>query len=185
MQNQELTYKAIYSKLAKRTEKYAADVRNVYLKRMGELAMLCEGVEIPDGKVFHFNDYPEIATEAQKQLRAMYSELYQCVRGDVTREWYYANDDVDRLVKAMFGKEAAEQHKVVIRPRENTGAPVRNSAFEQGSEFADAPGSSRNGKGPHYSCTFYSSCTMEALEKRAYEWYAAAILSEIILKHTK
>ena len=109
MQNQELTYKAIYSKLAKRTEKYAADVRNVYLKRMGELAMLCEGVEIPDGKVFHFNDYPEIATEAQKQLRAMYSELYQCVRGDVTREWYYANDDVDRLVKAMFGKEAAEQ----------------------------------------------------------------------------
>ena len=79
MQNQELTYKSIYSKLAKRTEKYAADVRNVYLKRMGELARLCEGVEIQDGKAFHFNDYPEIATEAQKQLRAMYSELYQCV----------------------------------------------------------------------------------------------------------
>ena len=109
MQSQDLTYQKIYAKLAKRTEKYAADVRNVYLKRMGEIARLCEGVEIPDGKVFHFNDYPEIATEAQKQLRSMYSELYQCVRGDVTREWYYANDDVDRLVKAMFGKEAAEQ----------------------------------------------------------------------------
>lgn len=109
MQSQDLTYQKIYAKLAKRTEKYAADVRNVYLKRMGEIARLCEGVEIPDGKVFHFNDYPEIATEVQKQLRSMYSELYQCVRGDVTREWYYANDDVDRLVKAMFGKEAAEQ----------------------------------------------------------------------------
>lgn len=109
MQSQELTYQKIYTKLAKRTEKYAADVRNVYLKRMGEIARLCEGVEIPDGKIFHFNDYPEIATEAQKQLRSMYSELYQRVRGDVTREWYYANDDVDRLVKAMFGKEAAEQ----------------------------------------------------------------------------
>ena len=109
MQNQELTYKAIYTKLAKRTEKYAADVRNVFLNRMGEIAKLCEGIEIPDGKVFHFNDYPEIATDVQKQLRAMYSELYQCVRGDITREWYYANDDVDRLVKAMFGKEAAEQ----------------------------------------------------------------------------
>lgn len=109
MQSQDLTYQKIYTKLAKRTEKYAADVRNVYLKRMGEIARLCEGVEIPDGKVFHFNNYPEIATEAQKQLRSMYSELYQCVRGDVTREWYYANDDVDRLVKAMFGKEAAEQ----------------------------------------------------------------------------
>ena len=77
MQNQELTYKAIYTKLAKRTEKYAADVRNVFLNRMGEIAKLCEGIEIPDGKVFHFNDYPEIATDVQKQLRAMYSELCQ------------------------------------------------------------------------------------------------------------
>lgn len=109
MANTELNYKSIYSKLSKRTEKYAADVRNVFLNRMGEIAKLCEGVEIPDGEVFHFNDYPEIATKAQEQLRAMYSELYQCVRGDIVREWYYANDNVDRLVKAMFGKEATEQ----------------------------------------------------------------------------
>lgn len=109
MQSQELTYKAIYAKLAKRTEKYAADVRNVFLNGMGEIAKLCEGIEIPEGEVFHFNDYPEIATQVQERLRSMYSELYQCVRGDIVREWYYANDDVDRLVKAMFGKQAAEQ----------------------------------------------------------------------------
>ena len=109
MKSQELTYKAIYAKLAKRTEKYAADVRNVFLNGMGEIAKLCEGIEIPDGEVFHFNDYPEIATQVQERLRSMYSELYQCVRGDIVREWYYANDDVDRLVKAMFGKQAAEQ----------------------------------------------------------------------------
>lgn len=106
---QELTYKNIYAKLEKRTAKYAVDVRNLFLTRFGEIASMCEGVDVPDDEVFRFNDYPEIATKVQENLRKMYSELYQLVRGNIVQEWNYANNMTDRMVKQLFGKEAEEQ----------------------------------------------------------------------------
>ena len=106
-----LNQKELYEKLLKRTEFYAAGVRKIMQERIGEIAAMCAGLEVDDEKLFAFSDYPDISPKVQEKLRQMYSEVYQSVRGNVTREWNYSNVANDALVKGVFGRKSIEsQH---------------------------------------------------------------------------
>lgn len=105
----QLDWKQIYSKLGKRTEWYALAVRDMFQQRIGEIVAMCEGLEIEEGKPFAFADY-EIAPKVDKKLRQLYAEVYRAIRGNVVREWNYANDTTDKLIKGLFGKGCMEDN---------------------------------------------------------------------------
>lgn len=104
-----INWKEVYGKLAKRTEWYALAVRDTFQKRIGEIVAMCEGLELEEGKPFAFADY-EIAPKVEKKLRQLYAEVYRSIRGNVVREWNYANDTSDKLVKGLFGKASIEDN---------------------------------------------------------------------------
>lgn len=105
----QIDWKQVYSKLGKRTEWYALAVRDMFQQRIGEIVAMCEGLEIEEGKPFAFADY-EIAPKVDKKLRQLYAEVYRAIRGNVVREWNYANDTTDKLIKGLFGKGCMEDN---------------------------------------------------------------------------
>jgi hypothetical protein len=109
MATKTIDQKELYAKLHKRTEWYAASVRNIMQERIGEIIKLCDGLEVDDEKPFAFADY-DISTKVQEKLRQMYSEVYQCVRGNIVREWNYSNVANDTLVRGIFGKKATDKN---------------------------------------------------------------------------
>lgn len=104
-----IDWKQVYSKLGKRTEWYALAVRDTFQQRIGEIIAMCEGLELEEGKPFAFADY-EIAPKVEKKLRQLYAEVYRSIRGNVVREWNYANDTTDKLIKGLFGKGCMEDN---------------------------------------------------------------------------
>lgn len=109
MATKTIDQKELYAKLLKRTEWYAASVRNIMQERIGEIIKLCDGLEVDDEKPFAFADY-DISTKVQEKLRQMYSEVYQCIRGNIVREWNYSNVANDTLVRGIFGKKATDKN---------------------------------------------------------------------------
>lgn len=103
-------WKQVYSKLGKRTEWYALAVRDTFQTRIGEIVAMCEGLELEEGKPFAFADYEEIAPKVEQKLRQLYAEVYRSIRGNIVREWNYANDTTDKLIKGLFGKGCMEDN---------------------------------------------------------------------------
>lgn len=95
--------------LFKRTEGYAANVREIYRVYMNRLINLVKGVELEDGKPFSFSEYG-YGDEATAIFREMYSSLYQEIRKDIENEWILSNDNNDELVKSIFGKNSIKSN---------------------------------------------------------------------------
>lgn len=91
--------------LFKRTEGYAANVREIYRVYMNRLINLVKGTELEDGKPFSFSGYG-YGDEATAIFREMYSRLYQEIRKDVENEWILSNNNNDDLVKSIFGESS-------------------------------------------------------------------------------
>ena len=91
--------------LFKRTEGYAANVREIYRVYMNRLINLVKGTELEDGKPFSFSEYG-YGDEATAIFREMYSRLYQEIRKDVENEWILSNNNNDDLVKSIFGESS-------------------------------------------------------------------------------
>lgn len=91
--------------LFKRTEGYAANVREIYRVYMNRLINLVKGTELEDGKPFSFSEYG-YGDEATAIFREMYSRLYQEIRKDVENEWILSNNNNDDLVKSIFGENS-------------------------------------------------------------------------------
>lgn len=91
--------------LFKRTEGYAANVREIYRVYMNRLINLVKGTELEDGKPFSFSEYG-YGDEATAIFREMYSRLYQEIRKDVENEWILSNNNNDDLVKSIFGERS-------------------------------------------------------------------------------
>lgn len=104
-----IDYKKQQQELFRRTEGYAAEVRAIYLRALGDIINLVKGVELEDGKPFTFAGYgySEVVTPI---LRNMYSRTYQVIRGGVGREWLQSNKNNDELVKSVFGEHSIEDH---------------------------------------------------------------------------
>lgn len=99
----------LQKELFKRTEGYAANVRNIYIEVLSRLINLVKGTELEDGKPFSFSDYG-YGDEATAIFRELYSRMYQEIRGDVEKEWMLSNTNNDELVKSIFGENSIKNN---------------------------------------------------------------------------
>lgn len=99
----------LQKELFKRTEGYAANVREIYREAMLQLINLVKGTELEDGKPFSFSDYG-YGDEATVIFRKMYSRVYQEIRGGVENEWMFSNSNNDELVKSIFGDSSIKNN---------------------------------------------------------------------------
>lgn len=104
-----LSGKKLQQALFIRTEGYAADVRKIYQDSIGEIINLVKDTYLEDGVPFSFKEYG-YSDEVTPILRRMYSQTYQAIRTGVQKEWLFATENNDALVKSIFGDHSIEDH---------------------------------------------------------------------------
>lgn len=104
-----------YGKAAKmlfsRTEHYADNVRRLYATATDELLKL-SAMKTPNGvsAAFSFSDSKRLSEQANAILRALYSGVYNEIKGGVIAEWENANKSCDALITSIFGKKVKEDN---------------------------------------------------------------------------
>lgn len=102
-----------YDKAAKmlfsRTEYYADNVRRLYATATDELLKL-SAMKASNGvsAAFSFSDSKRLSEQANAILRALYSGVYNEIKGGVIAEWGNANKSCDALITSIFGKKVKE-----------------------------------------------------------------------------
>lgn len=100
-----------YDKAAKmlfsRTEHYADNVRRLYATATDELLKL-SAMKASNGvsAAFSFSDSKRLSEQANAILRALYSGVYNEIKGGVIAEWGNANKSCDALITSIFGKKS-------------------------------------------------------------------------------
>lgn len=100
-----LSGKDLQQALFIRTEGYAANVRTIYQNAFTQIIDIVKGTYLVDGKPFSFSEYG-YTDEVQPILRRMYSLTYQTIRGGIQKEWMFAAENNDELVKSIFGEHS-------------------------------------------------------------------------------
>lgn len=97
--------------LFSRTEHYADNVRRLYATATDELLKL-SAMKTPNGvsAVFSFSDSKRLSEQANAILRALYSGVYNEIKGGVIAEWGNANKSCDALITSIFGKKVKEDN---------------------------------------------------------------------------
>lgn len=110
-----LKKKIDYDKAAKmlfsRTEHYADNVRRLYAAATDELLKL-SAMKASNGvsAAFSFSDSKRLSEQANAILRALYSGVYNEIKGGVIAEWGNANKSCDALITSIFGKKVKEDN---------------------------------------------------------------------------
>lgn len=110
-----LKKKIDYDKAAKmlfsRTEHYADNVRRLYATATDELLKL-SAMKASNGvsAAFSFSDSKRLSEQANAILRALYSGVYNDIKGGVIAEWGNANKSCDALITSIFGKKVKEDN---------------------------------------------------------------------------
>ena len=110
-----LKKKIDYDKAAKmlfsRTEHYADNVRRLYATATDELLKL-SAMKVSNGvsAAFSFSDNKRLSEQANAILRALYSGVYNEIKGGVIAEWGNANKSCDALITSIFGKKVKEDN---------------------------------------------------------------------------
>lgn len=110
-----LKKKIDYDKAAKmlfsRTEHYADNVRRLYATATDELLKL-SAMKAANGvsAAFSFSDSKRLSEQANAILRALYSGVYNEIKGGVITEWENANKSCDALITSIFGKKVKEDN---------------------------------------------------------------------------
>lgn len=110
-----LKKKIDYDKAAKmlfsRTEHYADNVRRLYAAATDELLKL-SAMKVSNGvsAAFSFSDNKRLSEQANAILRALYSGVYNEIKGGVIAEWENANKSCDALITSIFGKKVKEDN---------------------------------------------------------------------------
>ena len=110
-----LKKKIDYDKAAKmlfsRTEHYADNVRRLYATATDELLKL-SAMKASNGAsaAFSFSDSKRLSEQANAILRALYSGVYNEIKGGVIAEWENANKSCDALITSIFGKKVKEDN---------------------------------------------------------------------------
>ena len=115
-----LNGKQLQQALFKRTEGYAANVRAIYNDSLGKIIDIVKGTELEPGVPFSFSEYG-YTDEVQPILRNMYSRVYQAIRTGIQKEWMFASENNDELVKSVFGDSSIEDNhfaRYFLRNRE-------------------------------------------------------------------
>ena len=97
--------------LFSRTEHYADNVRRLYATATDELLKL-SAMKASNGvsAVFSFSDSKRLSEQANAILRALYSGVYNEIKGGVIAEWENANKSCDVLITSIFGKKVKEDN---------------------------------------------------------------------------
>lgn len=110
-----LKKKIDYDKAAKmlfsRTEHYADNVRRLYATATDELLKL-SAMKASNGvsAAFSFSDNKRLSEQANAILRALYSGVYNEIKGGVIAEWVNANKSCDALITSIFGRKVKEDN---------------------------------------------------------------------------
>lgn len=97
--------------LFSRTEHYADNVRRLYAAATDELLKL-SAMKVSNGvsAAFSFSDSKRLSEQANAILRALYSGVYNEIKGGVIAEWGNANKSCDALITSIFGKKVKEDN---------------------------------------------------------------------------
>lgn len=97
--------------LFSRTEHYADNVRRLYATATDELLKL-SAMKASNGvsAAFSFSDNKRLSEQANAILRALYSGVYNEIKGGVIAEWENANKSCDALISLIFGKKVKEDN---------------------------------------------------------------------------
>lgn len=97
--------------LFSRTEHYADNVRRLYATATDELLKL-SAMKASNGAsaAFSFSDSKRLSEQANAILRALYSGVYNEIKGGVIAEWENANKSCDVLITSIFGKKVKEDN---------------------------------------------------------------------------
>ena len=97
--------------LFSRTEHYADNVRRLYATATDELLKL-SAMKAANGvsAAFSFSDSKRLSEQANAILRALYSGVYNEIKGGVITEWENANKSCDALITSIFGKKVKEDN---------------------------------------------------------------------------
>ena len=111
MPKKKIDYDKAAKMLFSRTEHYADNVRRLYATATDELLKL-SAMKTPNGvsAVFSFSDSKRLSEQANAILRALYSGVYNEIKGGVIAEWGNANKSCDALITSIFGKKVKEDN---------------------------------------------------------------------------
>ena len=177
-----LKKKIDYDKAAKmlfsRTEHYADNVRRLYAAATDGLLKL-SAMKAPNGAsaVFSFSDSKRLSEQANAILRALYSGVYNEIKGGVIAEWENANKSCDALITSIFGKKVKENNhyaRYFARNKESVDA-----FFKRKSEYGGLNLSQRVWK---YVSDFKTEMEM-ALSVAMGEGKSAATISREVRKY--
>lgn len=109
MLKKKIDYEKAAKMLFSRTEHYADNVRRLYATATDELLKL-SAMKASNGvsAVFSFSDSKRLSEQANAILRALYSGVYNEIKGGVIAEWENANKSCDALITSIFGKKVKE-----------------------------------------------------------------------------
>lgn len=107
MLKKKIDYEKAATMLFSRTEHYADNVRRLYAAATDELLKL-SAMKVSNGvsAAFSFSDNKRLSEQANAILRALYSGVYNEIKGGVIAEWENANKSCDALITSIFGKKS-------------------------------------------------------------------------------
>lgn len=111
MLKKKIDYEKAATMLFSRTEHYADNVRRLYAAATDELLKL-SAMKVSNGvsAAFSFSDNKRLSEQANAILRALYSGVYNEIKGGVIAEWENANKSCDALITSIFGKKVKEDN---------------------------------------------------------------------------
>lgn len=111
MPRKKIDYDKAAKMLFSRTEQYADNVRQLYASAVDELLKLT-AAKAPSGAsaAFSFSDNKKLSEKANAILRALYSSVYNEIKGGVIAEWENANQSCDALITSIFGRKVKEDN---------------------------------------------------------------------------
>lgn len=111
MPKKKIDYDKAAKMLFSRTEHYADNVRRLYATATDELLKL-SAMKVSNGvsAAFSFSDNKRLSEQANAILRALYSGVYNEIKGGVIAEWENANKSCDALITSIFGKKVKEDN---------------------------------------------------------------------------
>lgn len=111
MPKKKIDYEKAAKMLFSRTEHYADNVRRLYAAATNELLKL-SAMKVSNGvsAAFSFSDSKRLSEQANAILRALYSGVYNEIKGGVIAEWRNANKSCDALITSIFGKKVKEDN---------------------------------------------------------------------------
>jgi len=93
-----------------RTEGYAGNVQQIYAGAITQLTELAIAFKPKEGETFSFDANEKMKGKATNILRTMNAKVYGAIQGGVKAEWTQSNIKNDKLVAAIFGKDAFEKN---------------------------------------------------------------------------